>query len=183
MRVNCSFSDPICTMNMAKSVNVILLMASSPCGRNAQSDLSHSANQRTSPALLRVNVFFHWLRMWDEVQIFETLRYPLCLFSCYISRRSQRAAANHLYAAVWFLQGFIQHWSMGMERGLVSQDFLSFCKLGLLSPLCSFYLLAHVRRQREGPVSKHTGPSLKFSTYTFCTQWKWKSGMRVFWQE
>lgn len=38
---------------------------------------------------------------------------------------------------------------------------------------------------REGPISKHTGPSLKFSTYTFCrgSESGRESGMQFFRQE
>lgn len=99
MRVNCSCSDPICTMNMAKSLNVILLMASSLRGRDAQPDLSRSANRCTFPGTYPSIDYTCGMK-------FKALK--LCHILCGsppvpISSRSQQAASNHLYAAVRFL--------------------------------------------------------------------------------
>ncbi len=75
--MNCSFSDPICTQNVVKSFHIILLTASSLCGRNAQPYLSHSTNQcmysrpslqNKSTALSVEPLPLHWLGMQDKLQ-------------------------------------------------------------------------------------------------------------------
>ena len=180
-RVNCSFSDPVCTKNVVKS---LILLTVPP----RVAALISSADQCTfsRPSLQNKSTFFgvrgssHWFpRMWDGVQkqlskkLRRADRFPLAVL---LAARAGRGPCLRSFVCSGWV--FNQRWSMEVKR---MQVFLSLCKLDRLdsvstSPrfICELVFVEGKTRcvcecvwcWQRIPISRHTGRPLKYSTYT-----------------
>lgn len=165
MCVNCSFSDPICTTNMVKSLHVILLTASSSGDRNALPDLSHSANQCIFPCPSLRNKIID-MSVWT-LQLIAHVRSKVIL-----------KPARFLFgSSALSLHGF----KLINVNGRSASD-LGFIvtSISTLSDTTPSLCVEIVRKYMIG--SAYYLQTHRFSIYVFCIhicyrQWSWKNGM------